>query len=520
MQITASKLYDYIQCPHRVWRDVHGPQDEKIQETNAFVQLLWDKGVKHEKEIVSALGDFLDVTEGTIDTRIQKTIEAMKSKSPLIFQGVLKHENLLGIPDLLKKLPDDSYIPIDIKSGTALEGMDEIAGDEGKPKKHYAAQLCLYNDLLKKTGFAGHDLGKIIDINKEEVVYDLSTPISTRSSNSWWEYYEYIKADVNNLIRGVSKNKPALAGKCKLCPWLSSCKKWCEKANDLTNVFYVGRSYRDRINDDLFVEDIDNFIELDVEEVMGLKENEKKLGNKEFLHRIGKPGLKKAIDRAKIRSKTKKPVIYEPIVFPDVKYELFFDIEDDPTQEFVYLHGVYERSGNEERFIDFTATELSSEVEKQIWQDFWKYIKTLPKNDFVVYYYSPYERTVNKRLFKKYSEVISEEQLEEFFDSPNVIDLYSDIIYKHTDWPLSSYSIKEIAGYVGFEWRDETPSGALSIQWFNEFLDSGDENIMKRILDYNEDDCKAMMVVKDYIKDNFDDLYVDNQNPKAEKVTT
>lgn len=30
--ITASKLYDYLQCPHRVWRDIHGPQ-EKINQT-------------------------------------------------------------------------------------------------------------------------------------------------------------------------------------------------------------------------------------------------------------------------------------------------------------------------------------------------------------------------------------------------------------------------------------------------------------------------------------------------------
>ena len=34
----AAKLYDYTQCPHRVWRDIHGPQDEKVQETNPFVQ--------------------------------------------------------------------------------------------------------------------------------------------------------------------------------------------------------------------------------------------------------------------------------------------------------------------------------------------------------------------------------------------------------------------------------------------------------------------------------------------------
>ena len=44
--------------------------------------------------------------------------------------------------------------------------------------------------------------------------------------------------------------------------------------------------------------------------------------------------------------------------------------------------------------------------------------------------------------------------------------------------------------------RDESPSGALSIQWFNEFIKTGDENILYRLLAYNEDDCKATMVLK------------------------
>ena len=45
----------------------------------------------------------------------------------------------------------------------------------------------------------------------------------------------------------------------------------------------------------------------------------------------------------------------------------------------------------------------------------------------------------------------------------NVIDLFA-IVNKHTDWPVSSYSLKDLAQYLGFEWKDETPSGALSIQ--------------------------------------------------------
>ena len=226
------------------------------------------------------------------------------------------------------------------------------------------------------------------------------------------------------------------------------------------------------------------------------KEKEKKSGNKDFLYRIGKDSLPKLLNRAKILYQTKKPVVYGEVVFPKVSYELFFDIEDDPTQGFIYLHGVYERNGSKERYINFTATELLAEAEKEIWQKFWKYIESLPQDDYAVYYYSHHEKTTYKKLQKRYPDVISMENVEKFFENPNVIDLYQ-IIQSKTDWPLGSYSLKALATYLGFKWRDETPSGALSIQWFNEYIESNDKNILKRILEYNEDDCKATMALKD-----------------------
>lgn len=498
--ITASKLYDYIQCPHKVWRDVYGPQNEKIQEANPFVELLWKRGVQHEERVVSKLGKYLDLSAGSLDERHKKTLEALKNKVPLIYQGVIKHDNLLGIPDLLKLMPDGTYIPIDIKSGAAYEGADEGSDEEGKPKKHYAVQLCLYNEILKKMGFAHHDNGKIIDINSDEVEYNLKSPMSARGTATWWDEYEKIKVDTGLLLENVHKNKPASGGLCKLCPWHDSCKNWCQESSDLSNIFFLGRSIRDRINEDLFIENIGEFIKLDVEEVMKQKDKEKKSGNNTFLLRLGKDSLTKAINRAKILTITKKPVIYEPIVFPKVSYELFFDIESDPTQDFVYLHGVYERHDGEERFIDFTVTEISEESEKNTWTSFWEYIDSLPPSDFAVYYYSAYEKTSYKHLQKKYPGVITIEKVEEFFDNPNVIDLYKTVLSK-TDWPVGSYSIKAIAVYLGFKWRDETPSGALSIQWFNDYIESRDDDKLKRILEYNEDDCIATMVVKDSLED-------------------
>ncbi|MFA6306620.1 MAG: TM0106 family RecB-like putative nuclease [Patescibacteria group bacterium] len=495
MSITASKLYNYLQCPHRVWRDVWGPQEEKIKETNPFVQLLWDRGVQHEKKVVSKLGGFTDLSKIGFDRAADLAMEAMKRGDELIYQGVLKGENLMGIPDLLRKQSDGNYLPIDIKAGLGYEGESEDG--EGRLKKHYAVQLCVYAGLLKEKGFAKNNIGLIIDINEKEAEYKLDDKMGVRSPETWWEAYEEIKEEADALIKNKKQNLPASSAICKLCPWYLSCKKWCKESDDLTNIFYLGRSKRDVIVEQLGVNSVKDIAQLDIAVIAARKK-----ANKKFLPGVGEKTIEKIIIRANIVANTKKPVIYEHLNLPEVSTELFFDIEADPTQNLVYLHGVYERKNGKERFLSFVAESNTAEGEKIAWQKFWDYIRTLPKDDFAVYYYSPYEKTVYKKMRQTYPEVVSEDELEDFFAREKTIDLYMDIIYKHTDWPLGSYSIKEIAVYLGFKWRDETPSGALSIQWYNEYLKTKDEKILKRILEYNEDDCKATMVLKDFLVKN------------------
>ncbi len=483
MNITASTLYDYIKCPHKVWRDIYGPQGEKIAEANPFVQLLWDKGVLHEKEVVKTLGSIVDLSEGTINERIKKTRDAINGKEELIYQGVISHGNLLGIPDLLKRFPDGKYIAIDIKSGCGFEGADEESGEEGKPKKHYAMQLCLYTEILMRLGLAEDKKAWIIDIHGAKVEYDLEP---------WWTDYEAMKSQVQMLVENTLQNKPAYSpSACKLCPWYISCKRWCIETKDMTNVFKVGRAQRDQLLSDLSVATVDQLVDLDVQELM-----ERKKKDKTFLKGVAEKTLSSMVQRAKVVARLKKPVIYGEIVFPSVERELFFDIEDDPTQDFVYLHGVYERSGKKGRYIPFVAKDNTTPSERTAWLEFWEYIRSLSQNSFAVYYYSHHEHTTYKRMQKKYPDVISKDELDAFFGRDTVIDLYKIVVGK-TDWPLGSYSIKEIATYLGFKWRDKTPSGALSIQWYNDFLASGDKKVLQRILDYNEDDCLATLVLKD-----------------------
>ncbi|MEO8038997.1 MAG: TM0106 family RecB-like putative nuclease [Betaproteobacteria bacterium] len=492
MAVTASKLYDYLQCPHRVWRDAHGPQGERDPEPNPFVQLLWERGVRHEQKQLAQAGQVVDIASFPYGERPARTLAALHAGAPMIYQGMLQVDDLIGIPDFLRREPDGSYLPIDVKSGMGAEGVE--ADDEGpaKLRKPYAVQLALYVDSLRRLGFAVPLRGIILDVRGEEVPYDLLALQGGKPPETYWALYERLRDAVRALLTGETSNTPAMIGVCKLCPWYDSCSRWVQATDDPSGLFKVGRRDRDALARDALVTSIDALCRLDV---AGLVARKTKSAN--FLKGIGRTGLEKAVRRARVYRETKAPVLYATLVFPETPYELFFDIEDDPTQDFVYMHGVLERSARGERYLDFTATEVSESAERDAWQRFWNYIGSLPADAFTVYYYSKHERTAYRKLREKYPDIVSEDALERFFGAARAIDLYGDIVAAKTDWPLGSYSIKAIAQYLGFRWRDESPSGALSILWFNEYIAGKDPAVLERIRQYNEDDCRATLVLKD-----------------------
>ena len=180
-------LYDYVQCPHRVALDLFadpGLRDEVSQ----FVELLWERGHAFEEEVIQGLDIPVEnVRALPVQEREEATLNAIAESAPLIYGGRIQAEDLLGEPDILR-LQDGGYAAGDIKSGAGLQG--EREDSDGKPKRYYACQLALYQDILRKAGIAGTAPPFVWDINGREVVYDLSSPRGPRIRRSMQEEYE------------------------------------------------------------------------------------------------------------------------------------------------------------------------------------------------------------------------------------------------------------------------------------------------------------------------------------------
>lgn len=481
-------LYDLVQCPHRPTMDIHADPKKK-NEISAFVKLLWEKGNLHETAIMEGLTiPFLDLSGHDGETREKLTADAMSRGETLIFGGRISAGDLLGDPDLLRK-ENDGYIAGDIKSGVGLEGSSE---DLQKPKVHYGVQVALYTDILEQKGISPSRIAFIWDVNGDELIYDLNAPLGKRKKESLWDEYQSALNLARQIAETANTTLPANSSVCKLCHWYSACQENVRSTDDLTLISELGRSKRDVMMGQIS----------SVNQLAGCDINDFFDGKKTVFRGIGQGTLEKMKLRAGLLcQKDASPVQTGDIVIPNSETELFFDIEVDPFNDICYLHGFTIRKNQDpatEEYIAFFSDSLNPDEEKKVFSEAYKFIKEC--QPCAMYYYSKYERTIWRKLQEKYPDVCSADDIEAIFDPSFAIDLYYDVVKSSTEWPTNDYSLKTLAKFLGFKWRDTEPSGAASIEWFNQYCETQDPAIKERILEYNEDDCRATAILLDGIK--------------------
>ena len=316
--ITASQVYDHVQCPHRPVMDACTPESER-DEASTFTAMLWEQGVEHEAAALA---------------RMQS---------------------------------NEGYAPGDIKSGKGIEGGDEETED--RLKKHYAVQLGHYGNILERRALGdGTHKTFVVDCDFQRVTYDLDLPQGVRNTQTWWEFYLVTLEAVRGNLSGVCKTLPALGATCKQCHWGSKCKSDVIETNDLSLIADLGRSKRDALVRlipsvrALAAANIDNF----------------QSGKKTIFPGIGIGTLEKYHARAKLLcTPNARPYLKSPVSLPIREKEVYFDIEADPMKDnFVYLHGMVEREHGKPStavFKPFFAEGDTPQDEETVFAGTWHY---------------------------------------------------------------------------------------------------------------------------------------------------
>jgi predicted RecB family nuclease len=489
MPITASNLYNVVICPQRVALDAFGDSASR-DEPNAFVKLLWDRGTLFERETIGELEQpFLDLSEVADEDKENLTLQAMERGELLIYSGRISANDLLGVPDLLRK-EAGGYIPGDIKSGAGEEGGGEDL--DGKPKLHYAVQLALYVDILERLKHSAGRRAFVWDIHGDEVPYNFAAPQGPRKPETLWDEYQSALTEARAILAKRLIPQAAYSAACKLCHWYTFCVEQLTISDDLTLIPSLGRTVRDKML--AIVPTIAQFAAANPDDHID--------GRKSIFTGLGPDRLRLFHSRAvMLKSAPPKPYLRAPVTLRTTPVELFFDVEVDPLRNICYLHGIVERRGgnsDSERFVYFFAPDLTANAEHDAFAQAYAYLSE--QTNAAIYFYSKYERTTYRKLQDKYPDVCNPDDIERLFDPARAIDLYGDVVIKATEWPTRDHSIKTLAKYLGFNWRDTHPSGAASVEWFDRWCREHDPSVKQRILDYNEDDCRATRVLLDGIR--------------------
>ena len=116
------------------------------------------------------------------------------------------------------------------------------------------------------------------------------------------------------------------------------------------------------------------------------------------------------------------------------------------------------------------------------------------EEDFTLYHWSSAEPQYFKNLFTKHSLPLK---------MLNVLrhasfDLFP-IFKSKIILPLFTYTLKDVANFLGFQWHDPLADGATSIVLFDKWYLEKDKKALQKAISYNSDDCKALLIIKDYL---------------------
>ena len=149
--------------------------------------------------------------------------------------------------------------------------------------------------------------------------------------------------------------------------------------------------------------------------------------------------------------------------------------------------GILVRKNSVEKYTVFTAKDTKHE--KEMLLEFLDFLKS--QEDYVIYHYANYEKSHMTKMMEKYEIDNATQKL--LLD--NLIDVHK-VAKSSVSFPTIGTGLKQIAPYMGFVWRQNDVSATESIAMYFDYVKDpiGNKINLKKITDYNEDDCIATRV--------------------------
>jgi len=177
--------------------------------------------------------------------------------------------------------------------------------------------------------------------------------------------------------------------------------------------------------------------------------------------------------------------------FPKSETHVYLDIEGLPDNESYYLIGALIVSDGKESFHSFWADDESQEP-----AIFFQFIEVVCQlADCRILHFGGYEIVALKRMKARLPEPFHAKIDAILERATNVLS----VIHPHIYFPVYSNGLKDIGRFLGFEWAQEGATGLQTIVWRKNWNKTKAPDIKAQLLQYNQDDCRALRHVVESI---------------------
>lgn len=495
--VSPSDLVGFVACSHLSSSDrtALGGSARLPRRNDPDLEVVQRHGLAHEaRHVESLIAQGLSVVSvdvGSGQDRLtelrraqEDTVRAMNDGTAVIFQATFLDETgtplWRGHADFLHRVENPTEL-----GAFGYEPEDTKLARTVKPSA--VLQLCHYAEQVERIqGVAPAAIHVVLGDNRRETIRlaDVSA------------LYRATKGRFLEALASEQPTYPLPVGHCSLCHWQSECEQRWEDDDHLCRVAMLTREQARKLT------------ARGIGTMRELAESPDDLG----IVGIGDGTLRRLRHQARLqRAATDDAPPVEPLlpIEPDRGLaalpepstgDLFYDIEGDPfvgDSGLEYLHGLGRVEGGEFRFEAFWAHDAAEEKRafEQLIDAIVEQRRRFP--DMHVYHYAPYETTALGRLVGRYG--TREDEFDDLLRGRVFVDLYR-VVRQGLIVGSPSYSIKKLEPlYMGTRTAGITDA-ASSIVEYERWLETGEQQILDDLEEYNRDDVESTQLLRDWLE--------------------
>jgi len=462
-------LKSFIRCKRKGWLDLKGNKSfevwsphkaiDKVNQFQIFSKLC-------NGEIYTGIKGCKKGYQGVIGLKIKENIfDNIKAEI---------HPQLLLKTKGISKWGQYKYLPAVYKLGH-------------KTTKEHLFDLAFSSILLESFQESTIEKGLVISsfgnkVNVEE--FYLNKKLKKKVLN--------VLLNLNECLEGFMPEITQDRKKCTICSWQKFCDKEAKENGYLTDIDGIGSKTASLLK----TNGISNTQTL-------ASYSEKKLGDK--LSNFNDQKYKKASIFVKQAQAYISGVPYS-ISDKNNSYDLLektrsgfyiFDIESNPDEKHDFLYGFLKIKN-----LITTKNDLIYEpilnLKNNKGESYKQIIEVLLSHkEWPVLHYGETEKIAIIHIAKNLNFSFDEIDLL----TSRFIDLHS-LIRKSWILPLKNYGLKTVSNWLGFEWALKNVSGSKALYWWIQYQITKNEIFLKKIIQYNKDDCFATLQIAEYLIKN------------------